>query len=59
MCYSRAKSRAIARAKGREREKHLSGAVMHSCGSFKVCVLATERQLGLYLNYSFFLTLDS
>jgi len=33
----------------RKREKYLLRAMIHSCGSFKLCVLGTERQLGLYL----------
>lgn len=35
--------------KVRKREKYLSRGVIHSRGSFKLCVFRTERQLGLYL----------
>lgn len=59
MCFSRAKSRANSRAKVRKRGKYLLGAIICSCGSFKLYVLGTWRQLGLYLNYPFFLSLNS
>lgn len=32
--------------KVRKREKYLLRAIIRSCGSFKWCVLGTERQLG-------------
>lgn len=35
--------------KVRKREKYLLRKMIHSHGSFKLCVFRTERQLGLYL----------